>query len=228
MAIWEQLRLLGSCSRGLYFSNIEVSGNRLCGWSREEDYQMHNMGRRSFLGAAMAAFPLALMGQSIKTSTPVRATRVPAGEDRFGERHNLGASLTDFKVSTQDSSGALFTMEHTNRKKGGPPRHLHHNEDEWFYAIEGEYLIEVGSERFQLKSGDSILAPREVPHVFAFVGETHGKLLIAFAPANRMEAFFREYMKRQDSAYSNADKANDKELYRAYGMDLLGPPLSVG
>ena len=131
---------------------------------------MHNMGRRSFLGAAMAAFPLVLAGQSIKTSTPERATRVPAGEDRFGERHSLGLSSTDFKVSTQDSSGGLFVMEHTNRKQGGPPRHLHHNEDEWFYAVEGEYIFEIGSERFQLKSGDSILGPREVPHAWAFGG----------------------------------------------------------
>jgi mannose-6-phosphate isomerase-like protein (cupin superfamily) len=189
---------------------------------------MRKMERRSFLGTAMAAFPMALTGQSVKTATPARVARVSGGEDRFGEHHTRGFGSTDFKVTSEDSNGGLFIMEHTYRKKGGPPRHLHHNEDEWFYAIEGEYLIEVGSERFQLKSGDSILAPREVPHVFAFVGETHGKLLIAFAPANRMEAFFREYMKRQDSAYSNADKANDKELYRAYGMDLLGPPLSVG
>jgi mannose-6-phosphate isomerase-like protein (cupin superfamily) len=188
---------------------------------------MRNMGRRSFLGAAMAAFPLALIGQSIKTSTPVRATRVPAGEDRFGERHNLGVSSTDFKVSTQDSSGGLFTMEHTNRKKGGPPRHLHHNEDEWFYAIEGEYIFEIGTDRFRLKSGDSILGPREVPHAWAFGGDTPGRLLIAFAPANKMEAFFRETMKRHDSAYSNSSDANDKEFFHAYGMELLGPPLSV-
>jgi mannose-6-phosphate isomerase-like protein (cupin superfamily) len=188
---------------------------------------MQNMERRSFLGAVMAAFPLALMGQSTKTSTPVRAARVPGGEDRFGEHHTLGVSSTDFKVSTQDSSGCLFLMEHANRKKGGPPRHLHHNEDEWFYAIEGEYILEVGSERFRLKSGDSILAPREVPHAWAFVGDTPGKMLIAFAPANKMEAFFRESMKRHDSAYSNSANANDKELFHAYGMELLGPPLSV-
>jgi mannose-6-phosphate isomerase-like protein (cupin superfamily) len=188
---------------------------------------MRKMERRSFLGTAMAACPFALMGQSIKTSTPVRVAWVSSGNDRFGEHHTRGFGSTDFKVASEDSNGGLFIMEHTYRKKGGPPRHLHHNEDEWFYAIEGEYLIEVGSERFQLRSGDSILAPREVPHVFAFVGETHGKLLIAFAPANRMEAFFRQYMK-QDSASANADKANDKELYRAYGMELLGPPLSVG
>jgi len=188
---------------------------------------MRNMEGRSFLGVAMVGFPLTLMGQSLKTLTPVRVARVPGGEDRFGEHHTLGVSSTDFKVSTEDSTGDLFIMEHTNRKKGGPPRHLHHNEDEWFYAIEGEYIVEVGSERFRLKSGDSILAPREVPHAWAFVSDTPGRMLIAFAPANKMEAFFRESMKRHNSAYSNSSNANDKELFHAYGMELLGPPLSV-
>jgi hypothetical protein len=78
-----------------------------------------------------------------------------------------------------------------------------------------------------LKSGDSILGPREVPHAWAFVGDTPGKLLIAFAPANKMEAFFRETMKRHSSVYSNPGDLNDKEFFRAYGMELLGPPLSV-
>jgi quercetin dioxygenase-like cupin family protein len=188
---------------------------------------MQNTERRSFLGAAVAALPLALMGQSIKTSTPARASSVAHGEDRLGEHHIIGVSSTDFKVLTQDTGGGLFIMEHTNRKKGGPPRHLHHNEDEWFYVIEGEYIAEVGSERFELKPGDSILGPREVSHAWAFVGDTPGKMLIAFAPANKMEAFFRESMKRHDSAYPNPNKAHDKELFRAYGMELLGPPLSV-
>ena len=184
---------------------------------------MRDIERRTFLGATMAAFPLALMGQSIKATTQAKAARVSSGEDRFGEHHSIGVSSTDFKVSTQESSGGLFIMEHTNRKKGGPPRHLHHNEDEWFYAIEGEYLMEVGSERFRLKSGDSILAPREVPHAWAFVGDTLGKMLIAFAPANKMEAFFRDNAKRnKDGIY-----LDDAQVYRAYGLELLGPPLSV-
>jgi quercetin dioxygenase-like cupin family protein len=188
---------------------------------------MQNMERRSFLGAVVAAFPLVLMGQSAKTSTPAKVVRVPGGEDRFGEHYTLGVSSTDFKVPTRDSSADLFIMEHTSRKKGGPPRHLHHNEDEWFYAIEGEYLVEIGAERFRLKSGDSVLAPREVPHAWAFVGDTTGKMLIAFAPANKMEAFFREGMKRHNNAYSNSDNANDKEFFRAYDMELPGPPLSL-
>jgi len=186
--------------------------------------KMQNMERRSFLGAAIAALPLALIGQSAKTSTPARAARVARGEDRLGEHHTIGVSSTDFKVLTEDSGGGLFVMEHTSRKKGGPPCHLHHNEDEWFYVIEGEYILEIGSERFQLKPGDSVLGPREVPHAWAFVGDTPGRMLITFAPANKMEAFFRDNAKRR----KDGDYLNDAQVYRAYGLELLGPPLSVG
>ncbi len=184
---------------------------------------MQNIERRSFLGAAIAAFPLTLMGQSDRMQQP-QIARVPRSEDRLGEHHIIGVSSTDFKVLTRDTGGGLFIMEHTNQKKGGPPRHLHHNEDEWFYVIEGDYIAEIGSDRFQLKPGDSILGPREVPHVWAFVGDTPGRMLIAFAPAGKIEAFFRDNAKRR----KDGDYLNDAQVYRAYGLELLGPPLSLG
>ena len=45
---------------------------------------------------------------------------------------------------------------------------------------------------------------------------------------SRATFIFRETMKRHVSAYSNPNEPNDKEFFRAYGMELLGPPLSVG
>jgi mannose-6-phosphate isomerase-like protein (cupin superfamily) len=185
--------------------------------------EMQNLKRRSVPGAAIAAYPLALMAQAIQASTSAKAARVARGEDRLGEHHAIGVSSTDFKVLTRDSGGGLFIMEHANRKKGGPPRHLHHYEDEWFYVLEGEYIAEDGSERFELQAGDSLLGPREVPHAWAFVGNTVGRLLIAFAPANKMEAFFRDNAKRT----ANGDYLNDAQVHRADGLKLLGPPLSV-
>ena len=185
---------------------------------------MQNMERRSFLSAAIAVVPLALMGQSTQTSTASKPVRVARGDDRLGEHHTIGVSTTAFKALTQDTSGCLFVMEHTSSKKGGPPRHLHHNEDEWFYVIEGEYIAEVGSERFLLKPGDSILGPREIPHAWAFIGDTQGRMLIAFAPANKMEAFFRDNEKRR----KDGEYLNDAKVYHAYGLELLGPPLSLG
>jgi mannose-6-phosphate isomerase-like protein (cupin superfamily) len=185
---------------------------------------MQKMERRSFLAAAIAALPVALIGQSSNTPTTTKAVRVANGEDRLGEHHTIGISSTAFKVLTQDTGGGLFIMQHANLKKGGPPRHLHHNEDEWFYVLEGDYIAEIGTERFELKPGDSILGPRGVPHAWASVGEGPGKLLIAFAPANKMEAFFRDNAKRR----KDGDYVNDAAVYHAYGLELLGPPLSVG
>lgn len=183
---------------------------------------MQNANRRAFLGAALTTLPLAMLAQTVETR--VKPVRVASGEDRLGERHVIGVSSTTFKVLTDDGASALFVIEHASRKKGGPPRHLHHNENEWFYVIEGEYIAEIGSERFQLKPGDSILGPREVPHAWAYVGEGAGKLLIAFAPAGKMEAFFRDNAKpRKEGEY-----LNDAAVYRAYGLELLGPPLSTG
>jgi len=150
-----------------------------------------------------------------------KAVLVLAGHDRFGEHKGLGISIIAFKVSTQDSGGAALVIENTNRAKGGPARHLHVEQDELFYVLGGEYLIEVGEERFNLKPGDSLLAPRKIPHVWAYVGDKVGRLLITFVPAAKMEAFFREVSK------DDAMPPQDPELWRAHGMELLGPPLSV-
>jgi quercetin dioxygenase-like cupin family protein len=148
------------------------------------------------------------------------ARRVAAGADQFGELHGLGVSIITFKVVPQDESG-LFIIENTFHAKGGPARHLHYAQDEWFYAVEGEFILEVGSERFSLKAGDSVWAPRNVPHVWSHVGENVGRMLITFLPAGKMEAFFREVTK------ANAMPPQDPALWQAHGMELLGPPLAV-
>jgi mannose-6-phosphate isomerase-like protein (cupin superfamily) len=114
-------------------------------------------------------------------------------------------------------------MEHHHTKKGGPPRHLHRNEDEWFYVIEGEYLVEVCTQLHHLKAGDSVLGPRGVSHAFAFVGEGTGRFLITYAPAGKMEEFFDS----RDRAGGRTTYVNDAEKMRTYGMELLGPPLAI-
>ena len=161
------------------------------------------------------------MTESMPSSASVPTTLwVAAGEDRFGEHRGLGVSTIAFKVVPQDISG-LLVLENTFHAKGGPARHLHYDQDEWFYALEGEFLIEVGQNRRRLQPGDSLLAPRQVPHVWAYVGEARGRILITFMPAGKMEAFFREVTK------ANAMPPQDPQLWRAHGMELVGPPLAV-
>lgn len=146
--------------------------------------------------------------------------KIAAGQDQFGEFRGLGVSSIAFKVSSGDPNG-LLVLENTFHQKGGPARHLHHDQDEWFYVVEGEFIMEVGQEKFRLNPGDSLLAPRKVPHVWAYVGNATGRILVTFMPAGKMEAFFREVTK------ANAMPPLNPELWRAHGMELLGPPLPL-
>ena len=53
-------------------------------------------------------------------------------------------------------------------------------------------------------TGDSLLAPRQVlPSAWAFVGNDCRQIaLISFAPANKMEAFFRDNAERFQQRYN--------------------------
>jgi mannose-6-phosphate isomerase-like protein (cupin superfamily) len=160
-----------------------------------------------------------MMDESRSTERP-SALLLAAGADREGESRGLGISAIAFKVSTSDPAGP-FILENTFLAKGGPARHLHYDQEEWFYILEGAFQFEVGAHRFHLQPGDSRLPPRQVPHVWAFVSEGRGRILVAFFPAGKMEAFFREVTR------ANAMPPQDPGVWRAHGMELLGPPLPV-
>ena len=169
----------------------------------------------------LAASPLATMSAANLAPASGAAVYVKSGDDRFGEMRNMGVSTIGFKVVTTDAAGGLFMLEQMSVRKGGPPRHVHPDQDEWFYAVAGEYVVEVGQTRYRLSAGDSLFAPRGVPHVWAFVGETPGRLLVGFTPAGKMEAFFREVTK------TNAMPTQDPKLWLEHGMQVVGPPLAV-
>jgi mannose-6-phosphate isomerase-like protein (cupin superfamily) len=160
-------------------------------------------------------------GEGAKTPTAY----VPAGGDRFQRQREIGFTRTviDFKVSTLDTLGALAICEITAFDKGGPARHLHHDQDEWFYVVEGEYVIEFGEERYELGPGDSVLAPRKVAHVWAHVGKGTGRLTAALQPAGEIEAFFDELA----TLSSSPEREVLRRLFSSHGMELTGPPLPI-
>jgi len=175
--------------------------------------------RRTFLEVALLS--LAGAGQSAAAQTAPRPVLVEHGADRFKHPYTIaGANEVAFKVAGQDTHNGLFIIEQVSQRKGGPPRHVHRAQEEWFYVIEGEYVFEVGEQRMRLGPGDSLVAPRGVPHVWAYVGEKPGKIMIGFAPAGQMEKFFVEAAKLRDFPA-------DQKLYRACGMEIVGPPLPV-
>jgi quercetin dioxygenase-like cupin family protein len=150
-----------------------------------------------------------------------RGFRVADGDDRSGTPRGLGIGTLTFKVSTADSDGALMVCEIAHHAKGGPPRHIHHDQDEWFHVIKGKYVIEIGGERFSLGPGDSTFGPRGVPHGWAFVGDGPGRVTFVAVPASRLEPFFIEIAK------ANAMAPQDPAFWAPFNMTLFGPPLEL-
>ena len=184
------------------------------------------MHRRSFLSLTTSTVAASALGQSPAASKSKPAPSgqpippVLANTDRTGEMHTMGYSSMAFKVLTQDSDGDLFMIEHHMNKRGGPPLHVHPHQDETFYVLEGEFIAEVGGKRFNLHPGDSVCAPRNIPHVWACVGNGTGKMIIAFTPAGKMEPFFNKVS-------ATHAPLQDAALFRDHDMELLGPPLKV-
>lgn len=188
---------------------------------------MPTLHRRSFLHLAAAALPARLLAQTATpapSSPPSTVSPIKNGEDRYSFHRVLPNGTTTFKVSTKDCRGDFFAMQHHHTAKGGPPRHLHRNEDEWFYVLEGEYLVEVGGQLHTLHVGDSVLGPREISHAFACNSATGGRLLITYAPAGRMEEFFDT---RDHTAGGRTTYVNNAAEMHAFGMELLGPPITI-
>jgi DNA-binding transcriptional MerR regulator/quercetin dioxygenase-like cupin family protein len=149
---------------------------------------------------------------------------VAAGDDRFGEHIKLGDEPHDCKVSARDTDGAMCAFEYTGGSSG--PRHLHHEQDEWIYIVDGEFKFEIGEKRFHAGAGESVFIPRKVPHAWARVSEEPGKIIDVYQPAGNMEEFFRElgkYEKPQIHEVLTLDEF--RRLFHDHGMDLLGPPL---
>ncbi|HEX4283900.1 MAG TPA: cupin domain-containing protein [Terracidiphilus sp.] len=176
------------------------------------------MKRRNFLSLAVGAAACAASGQANGTgSTQIPVLHAP--DDRNGTAHPLGVSVLAYKVVTADTQGALFVAEQMIHAKAGTPLHMHLEQDEWFYVLEGEFLVELGGVRHVLTAGDSVLGPRQVPHRWLFTGKASGKILVSFAPAGKMESFFEAVAK------TGAMPGEDKELFASHGMVLLGPGL---
>jgi len=52
------------------------------------------------------------------------------------------------------------------RKDNCPPRHIHRNEDESFYILEGEITAWIGDQTIRGTAGTLIFSPRGAPHSF--------------------------------------------------------------
>jgi quercetin dioxygenase-like cupin family protein len=100
-----------------------------------------------------------------------------------------GDTLT-FKATAETTGGGLTLIACDAAPGGGPPPHIHDNEDEAFYVVDGTFEILLGDRLVRAHAGDFAFVPRGTVHRFANVGDAPGRILILFTPGG-LEGFFR-------------------------------------
>lgn len=178
----------------------------------------------SFAGIIFAN-PLASMANAYKKLREKAGYKTDTGTDRFQKPISLFDGDTFYtKVSTKDTDGDLYIYESSRVKKGGPNLHVHPDQDEWWYVLEGEFVIKVGDKMYHTKPGDSVFGPRGVPHAFSKIGEGTGRMLTTFQPAGRMEECF---IAISEGKMKGKPEAEQDAFRKQHGFERVGPPIDI-
>lgn len=107
-----------------------------------------------------------------------------------GEAFWLLGMLQTVRIGRADTDGRYGLLEIVVPEGLGSPWHVHPEEDEWFYVLDGEITFYVGDTRLSLPSGAFGFGPRGVPHTFIGAAPTT-RALVGFQPM-QFEGFVRE------------------------------------
>jgi quercetin dioxygenase-like cupin family protein len=128
-----------------------------------------------------------------------------------------------------DQTGGAFTLIEWSAPVGfGPPLHLHDREDEAFYVLEGEMIVDCGQQRWTAGPGDFAFLPRGIPHSFIVTdGPVRG---LQITTPSGFEQFIAELGRpAEHPGLPNPSPPDVPRLIEAghrYGHQILGPPPS--
>ena len=154
--------------------------------------------------------------------------RVAAGEGLADVWWKTGRVTV--KTGPEQTGGAFSQIEVEDPLGGGPPLHVHHNEDETFYILEGSVTMFVGGERIDLEAGDYCFGARNVPHAY-LVRSERARMLVTISPSGSEQLFVSLGI-----PVTGAEPPTDSvlppmpemvRLFAGYGAEILGPPPSL-
>jgi quercetin dioxygenase-like cupin family protein len=110
---------------------------------------------------------------------PPAPVSIPASA---GEALWWGEGLAVIKATGADTAGQMAIIEITEPPGAVAPRHVHHNEDEAFWVLDGAVSFDVGGTTIAATEGDYAFGPRDVPHSYR-VGPSGCRMLFIVTPA---------------------------------------------
>lgn len=142
----------------------------------------------------------------------------------------LNGRLT-VRRSAADGPDRVSVTEQLMAQGDSPPLHLHHREDEVFHVLEGCMRFRVGEAEVVAHPGETLLAPKGVPHSFRI--ESPRARFVTITVGGDFEAMVREVSRPagedlpEMSAPSEAMKAALTAACQRNHIRLVGPPLTA-
>lgn len=127
-------------------------------------------------------------------------------------------------LKSKDTNGLQAIFEDIVEPGFGPPRHIHHQQDETFLFLEGTFDVEIGDQFFRMTAGDVAFVPKGQPHTWKNVGNTIGRLRYIFSPASNIEEMFED----MHALYVKSEFSEEAmiEMSKKYpDQETVGPPL---
>lgn len=135
--------------------------------------------------------------------------------------------FTDTRMQIHVGTQAQSLVEAQAEQGNMPPLHVHHEDDETFYVLEGRLSVITAEETRQLGPGESAFAPRGVPHVYR-VESGRARWLVATTDGG-FAAFVEEMsVPAEHDGYAPPglmpSPAALGEAAARHGIEILGPP----
>jgi mannose-6-phosphate isomerase-like protein (cupin superfamily) len=107
----------------------------------------------------------------------------------------------------------------------GPPLHVHDEQDDTFFVLDGVLTVQVGDELYELGPGDFATVPPGIPHTFDNVKKDQPPVKVCnLMTPGGIDAQFRDYAALGPGAH---DPAKIAALRKKHGVKAVGPTLGV-
>lgn len=131
---------------------------------------------------------------------------------RRNKRYYFDVGIGSVVLTGADTGGAYCLIEASLAPGIGVPRHTHTREDESYFVLSGELEVIVEGKAFVLRPGDSLIAPRDIPHQIRNSGNTENHYLLIFSPSGLDEFLMATALPAPDNAAAPSEQelqAND-------------------
>jgi len=139
-------------------------------------------------------------------------------------RQSVPGETLLYKVTGDDTDGALDIFVLSIQPRSGPPLHIHHRQHETIYFTNGLYKVQVDDHVFRCEAGGFVHIPMGARHAFMNVSDQPGECIVTFSPG-ATDKFFEEFAPVVRGGHP--DPANIAPIFAKHGWDLVGPPLSA-